>query len=262
MAKRPADEAIDQLYRLDLAAFTAARNGLAQETGDVAIRKLEKPSVAAWAVNQLYWLERNLYDEVITTSIQVRTAHKNMLAGTSADTRAAEVFHAEAMRRAKDAIRRLLAANGHNASDAIMTPVTETLDALPTTDAPGRLSKALRRTGFEALQGVTIAVTPLVRTTAGGTAGSSPVEETRSGAVTRERRMRPRWRKSVCVLRTPRRAKLKRRSAERSGRSIARPIRANGSRPSSQRRSWRRANRRTPRPGPNASASRRRLSLV
>jgi hypothetical protein len=64
------------------------------------------------------------------------------------------------MRKAKDAIRRVLEAAGNNTSDAVMTPITETLDALPTTDPPGRLTRPLRRTGFEALQGVTIAAKP------------------------------------------------------------------------------------------------------
>jgi valyl-tRNA synthetase len=154
------DDQIDQLYQLTLDEFTAARNALAKETGDSSVKKLEKPNLAAWAVNQLYWHERKLYDEVIKTSGQVRTAYKQMLAGKSADVKAAETFHAEAMRKAKDAIRRMLEAAGNNASDAVMTPVTETLDALPTTDPPGRLTKPLRRTGFEALQGVTIAARP------------------------------------------------------------------------------------------------------
>src|SRR5688500_16866518 len=160
MATRDNTEATDDLYKLPLDEFTAARNALAKETGDNAIKKLEKPNLAAWAVNQLYWHERKLYDEVIKTSTQVRTAYKQMLAGKSADVKAAEVFHAEAMRKAKDAIRRMLEAAGNNASDAVMTPITETLDALPTTDPPGRLTKPLRRTGFEALQGVTIAARP------------------------------------------------------------------------------------------------------
>lgn len=160
MAKDTADEAIDQLYQLPLDEFTAARNALAKETGDSAIKKLEKPNLAAWAVNQLYWHERKLFDEVVKTSIQVRTAYKQMLGGKSADVRAADVFHAEAMRRAKDAIKRILEAAGNSASDAVMTPVTETLDALPTTDPPGRLVKPLRRTGFEALEGVTITAKP------------------------------------------------------------------------------------------------------
>ena len=146
----------DQLYQLPLEEFTNARNALAKERGDNAIKKLEKPTLPAWAVNQLYWRERKLYDEVVKTSTQVRTAHKDMLAGKKADVRAAEVFHAEAMRKAKDAIRRILAEAGGAATDAVMTPVTETLDALPTKDDPGRLTRPLRRTGFEALQGVTI----------------------------------------------------------------------------------------------------------
>jgi hypothetical protein len=151
---------VDDLYQLPLDEFTAARNALAQEAGDNAIKKLEKPNLAAWAVNQLYWQQRKLYDEVIKTSTQVRTAYKQMLAGKSADVKAAEVFHAEAMRKAKAAIRSILEAGGNNASDAVMTPITETLDALPTTDPPGRLTRPLRRTGFEALQGVTIAARP------------------------------------------------------------------------------------------------------
>ena len=154
------DDRIDELYRLPLDEFTAARNALGKETGDAAIKKLEKPNLAAWAVNQLYWHERKLYDEVVKTSSQVRTAYKQMLAGKAADVHAPETFHAEAMRKAKGAIRKMLEAAGNNASDAVMTPINETLDALPTTDPPGRLTKPLRRTGFEALQGVTIAARP------------------------------------------------------------------------------------------------------
>src|SRR6476620_3471134 len=107
------DDQIDELYQKPLGEFTAARNLLAQQSGDAAIKKLEKPSLPAWAVNQLYWRERKLYDEVIKTSGQMRTAYKQMLAGKSADVRAAEVFHTEAMRKAKDAIRRILDAAGN-----------------------------------------------------------------------------------------------------------------------------------------------------
>ena len=160
MAKAALDDQVDQLYQVPLDQFTAARNALAKASGDGAIKKLEKPNLAAWAVNQLYWHERKLYDEVIKTSTQVRTAHRQMLSGKPSDVKAAETFHAEAMRKAKDAIRRMLEAAGNSAADAVMTPVTETLDALPTTDTPGRLTKPLRRTGFEALQGVTITARP------------------------------------------------------------------------------------------------------
>ena len=156
------DDKIDELYQLPLDEFTPARNALAKELGDGGIKKLEKPNVAAWAVNQLYWRERKLYDEVIKTAEQVRTAYKQMLAGKPADVRAVEVFHNEAMRRAKDAIRGILADAGNKGADAVMTPIVETLDALPSAEPPGRLTRPLRRTGFEALQGVTIAARPKV----------------------------------------------------------------------------------------------------
>lgn len=160
MAKAAPDDQIDHLYQLPLDEFTGARNALAKESGDNNVKKLEKPNLAAWAVNQLYWHQRKLYDEVIKTSGQLRTAHKQMLAGKSSDVKAAEVFHNEAMRKAKDAIRRMLGDAGNKGADAVMMPITETLDALPTTDQPGRLTKPLRRTGFEALQGVTIVARP------------------------------------------------------------------------------------------------------
>ena len=126
------DDKIDELYQLPLDEFTPARNALAKELGDSSIKKLEKPNVAAWAVNQLYWRERKLYDEVIKTAGQLRAAYKQQLAGKASDVRAAEVFQKEAMRRAKDAIRRMLEEAGNKAADAVMMPITETLDALPT----------------------------------------------------------------------------------------------------------------------------------
>ena len=92
---------------------------------------------------------------MIKTAGQLRTAHKQVLAGKAADVRAVEVFHKEALRKAKDAIRRMLEEAGNKGADAVMMPITETLDALPTADPEGRLTKPLRRTGFEALQGVT-----------------------------------------------------------------------------------------------------------
>jgi hypothetical protein len=56
----PLDDDVDRLYQLPLNEFTGARNELAKGAGSRApeIRKLAKPPVAAWAVNQLYWNDR------------------------------------------------------------------------------------------------------------------------------------------------------------------------------------------------------------
>ncbi len=156
MAKAPHDDKIDQLYQLSLDEFTAARNALAKESGSAEIKKLEKPNLAAWTVNQLYWRRRQVYDEVVQAAERMRAAYKQMLAGKTADVRGAEEIHQEALRAAKQAARTILEESGHSNADALMMPVSETLDALPGEEPPGRLTKPLRRMGFNVLEGLPI----------------------------------------------------------------------------------------------------------
>ena len=156
------ENALDQLYQLPLDAFTAARNALAKQAGSRAaeIKGLEKPNAAAWAVNQLYWRERPIYDELIEASQQLRAAYRDQLAGKSPDVRAAEASHQATVKRATQTARAMVEADGSKASDAVMQAVRETLDILPSADPPGRLTRSLKRTGFEALEGFTIAAKP------------------------------------------------------------------------------------------------------
>jgi DNA repair exonuclease SbcCD ATPase subunit len=158
MAGSALDDRIDQLYQLPLDEFTAARNALAKEAGERAaeVKKLEKPNLAAWTVNQLYWRERKAYDEVIKAAERMRAVYKQMLAGKTADVRGAEEIHQEALKDAKQAARRILEEGGHHNPDTVMMPVAETLDALPGEEPPGRLTKPLRRMGFNVLEGVPI----------------------------------------------------------------------------------------------------------
>lgn len=158
MAKTDLDDQIDQLYQLPLDEFTTARNALAKDAGDRAaeVKKLEKPNLAAWTVNQLYWRERDAYEAVIKAAEKMRGAYKQMLAGKSADVRGAEDVHQEALKEAKQAARRILDEGGHPNPDAVMMPVAETLDALPGEEQPGRLTKPLRRMGFNVLEGIPI----------------------------------------------------------------------------------------------------------
>ena len=156
MPKQPLDDQIDQLYQLPLDQFTTARNALAKNSGANEIKKLEKPNLAAWTVNQLYWRNRKTYDDVIKAAERMRAAYKQMLAGKAADVRGAEEIHEEALREARQAARKLLEEGGHPNPDAVMMPVGETLDALPGDEPPGRLTKPLRRMGFNVLEGVPI----------------------------------------------------------------------------------------------------------
>jgi transcriptional regulator len=160
MARESLDAQIDKLYQLSLDEFTPARNALAKETGEAALKKLEKPNLAAWAVNQLYWQARTTYDDFIESAERMRAEYRKQLGGKSANVTIAEGKHKAALQKAKQTIRELLEKGGASASESVMTSVAETLDALPGTDPPGRLTKSLRRMGFGALDGVPIVVAP------------------------------------------------------------------------------------------------------
>ncbi|MEW6322790.1 MAG: hypothetical protein AB1635_17095 [Acidobacteriota bacterium] len=148
------DRGIDALYRAPLGEFTAARNALAKRAGpaDAArVKQLAKPTVPAWAVNQLYWRERRTYDALVKASEALRKAHRQLLAGRQADLPAIEAAHRDALKAATAAIRAILQTSGEAATPATMAAVSETLQALPSDDPPGRLTRPLRPLGFEAL---------------------------------------------------------------------------------------------------------------
>lgn len=159
MASRSLETEIDRLYQLPLPEFTAARNNLARTAGDDAgeIRKLVKPSIAAWAVNQLYWKERQVYDALIDASTALRKAHKAILGGRRADLREPSKAHEEALEAALKGTLAVLQEAGHPATDATRQAVLTTLRALPAGENAGRLTDTLQPGGFEMLQGLSIA---------------------------------------------------------------------------------------------------------
>ena len=125
------DEDLDRLFQLPLEEFTAARNALAKRLGRPAIKSLAKPHAAAWAVNQLFWRDRQVVDALVRASEALRAEHRKLLAGKAADVRRAETVHRDALRDARDAVRRILDAGGQPSSPATLAAVTETLQALP-----------------------------------------------------------------------------------------------------------------------------------
>lgn len=168
-----ADDEIDALYRLPPGEFTAARNALAKARGaqGAAIKALEKPSLPAWAVNQLYWRERGAYDALVSAALAMREAHAQVISGRGADVTAAEAAHAAARREAADHVRRLIAAAGEKATPATLDAVAETLQALPSSaEAPGRLTRPLKPLGFSAL--MALGITPVQGSWSPGVQGS------------------------------------------------------------------------------------------
>jgi hypothetical protein len=159
MAARRIETEIDRLYQLAPDAFTAERNALAKTAGPdtPAVKRLVKPPIAAWAVNQVYWRRRDVYDALIKASKELRQAHKAVLSGKKGDVRTAAKAHDAALDAALRAALALLDAEGHPATEATRQAVATTLRALPVDDPPGRLTRTLQPGGFEMLAGLSIA---------------------------------------------------------------------------------------------------------
>jgi hypothetical protein len=150
---------LDRLYQLPLAEFTAARNALAK-TGGAGVRALEKPTLPAWAVNQLYWRQRKTYDALIAAAETQRRTHHAVLAGRKGDLRATGKAHDAAVEAALKATLSIVSAEGHPLTEATRIGTLTTLRALPGDEPAGRLTRTLQPGGFEMLAGLTIAGGP------------------------------------------------------------------------------------------------------
>jgi hypothetical protein len=181
VASRRIDTELDRLYQLPPDQFTAARNALAKEAGadGAAVRALAKPPLAAWAVNQVYWKQRDVYDTLIASATELRNIHKAVLTGRQGDIRDAGRQHDQAVEAALKAALAIVHDAGHPATDATRQAIITTLRALPGDDPPGRLTRTLQPGGFEMLAGLSIAgarVAPPVARPRG-----EPPESTTSG---------------------------------------------------------------------------------
>ncbi len=186
------DTAAAELYRSPLADFVATRKRLAVElkTTDKAqakrFEKLARPSLSAWAVNQLWWRARPSFDALFESAARLRT-------GDQAATRAHRDALAELRRRAAE----LLAENAHAASEAVLRRVTHTLSALAASggfdpDPPGALVEDRDPPGFEAIDPTALATQAAMRATLHGKA-----ERTEAPAPARPRDARARERNTA-----------------------------------------------------------------
>ncbi len=155
------DAKIDDLYSRPLSEFTPARNALAKTlsgTDAARVKALAKPTIVPWAINQVYWRARPVYDRLLKAGERLRRAQIAALEGKTADVRSAATAHRTAIADAVKEAERLAAATGsHPAADAL-TRTLESLSLAPTLPSePGRLTDMLQPSGFEALAGIGIA---------------------------------------------------------------------------------------------------------
>jgi hypothetical protein len=163
---------LDDLYGLPLDRFIPERASLVRELRAGGEREqaataaaVRKPSVAAWAVNQLTRTQRREVDALFAAGDALRDAQTGVLSG-SADARDLRAA-AERERTAVDALvviaRGLLSSGGLELSAATLERVSETLHAAALDDeargqvSEGRLVRELRHVGLGAGLGGAVA---------------------------------------------------------------------------------------------------------
>ena len=148
---------IDELYRRPLDDFTKARNALAKTLAGsprTTVASLVKPSVAMWAINQLYFEDRPTYKALIDASEKLRAAHKSMLSGRKVDTRAPDELHRATIEKAYAKTLDLAEHKGVRLTDPVRESIRRTLAALPGDEPPGRLTRPPEPAGFSLLTGI------------------------------------------------------------------------------------------------------------
>jgi hypothetical protein len=151
------DPQIDDLYKLPLDEFTKARNALAKTLSGKdksAVTALAKPSVAMWAINQLYWRDLPAYKALVDASEKLRAAHRAALNGRKVETRAPDELHKTTLEKAYARTIAVAEKNGTSLTDSVRDAIRRTLAAFPTDESPGRLTREPAPVGFSLLTGV------------------------------------------------------------------------------------------------------------
>lgn len=158
------EDDLDALFKLPLTEFTAARNTLAAQLkkagrADEAerVKALVKPPISAWTVNQLYWLHRDAFDQLIDSGARFHKAQSSLSAGKLANMRGALDARRDALTHLADLATSLLRDAGHNPAPDTIHRITTTLEAISAyasrSDGPrnGRLIHDIDPPGFETL---------------------------------------------------------------------------------------------------------------
>jgi hypothetical protein len=160
------ENAIDDLYGKPLDAFTAARDALARELrkdGEKAVanrvKELRKPTISAWAINQLVRRERMQIRSLLVAGEKLRSAHADLLGGgRPADVREAADAERKAISHLVSSAAEILSEAGHSASESALERVATTLRAAAVDEEGraalerGRLTRDLDPTGFGPLE--------------------------------------------------------------------------------------------------------------
>jgi hypothetical protein len=153
------DEALDELYGVDPDEFVAERKRLARELKDAgdtaaadAVTKTSKPTVAAWALNQLARKQRRDVDLLLDAGHRLRQAQEGVVGGGDrASFEQAQKTEREALRRLTQQASELLG----GASSQALSQIGSTLRTAAVSEegrellARGRFTTPLESEGFD-----------------------------------------------------------------------------------------------------------------
>ena len=153
------DEAVDLVYGADLEAFVSERARLARELRDSGDRdaaeqvaKLKKPTVAAWALNQLSRRQRRDVDLLLDAGHRLRQAQEGVVGGADrASFEKAQKTQRDALRRVTQQASELVG----GASAPVRSQISATLRSAAVSEegrellARGRFTVPLEAEGFD-----------------------------------------------------------------------------------------------------------------
>jgi len=156
------DDAIDELYGAEPEGFVAERTRLTKALRTAGLRdeaealaKLRKPSIAAWALNQLARRHRREVDLLLDSGHRLREAQAGLFGGGEKDAfETARRAEQDALSQLTAAAEELLGERG-SASAATLGQVTESLRAAAVSPegrellARGRFTEPIRGMGFD-----------------------------------------------------------------------------------------------------------------
>jgi hypothetical protein len=173
------DQEVDRLFELPLEEFIAARNELARllkNEGEAAaaeeVKKLSKPNVATWAINQLSRQQKDAVKVLLDAAARLRQAQERALqSGGSGDAlRRAQAEERRTIRELTQQAQQILESTGRPVSSTVLNRVSLTLRAAAVSEAgrtalkAGRLTGEVKSSGFDALAGFEIPDQPQRRT--------------------------------------------------------------------------------------------------
>lgn len=145
------DDAVAELYRAPHGEFVSERKRLANEltrAGDkpaaALFAKLPRPSISAWATNQLFWEKRSLFDAFFASAARLRAGDLD-----------AAVEHRKQSTSLVNQAAEILKSAGHAASEATLRRIAANVAALAAAgsfepDPPGALKSDRDPPGFDA----------------------------------------------------------------------------------------------------------------